>query len=63
MINHTYLANHKILNLKFRSFLVRYMYKIRNRNHLKRTTLFLAVYYMDKYFEKSKSLDDQIEYI
>lgn len=44
-----------------RSYLVRHIFKIYNKFSLLRTTLYLAVHYMDMYFSKVYNFRDQFE--
>jgi hypothetical protein len=44
-----------------RSYLVRHFFKIYLRFQLKRTTLHLAVHYMDLYFSRKPHIKDQLE--
>jgi len=44
-----------------RSYLVRHFFKIYRKYHLKRSTLHLAVHYMDLYFCRKLEIQDQLE--
>lgn len=61
MIDHSYLRKHKILTFKMRSYLVRHIFKIYRKMGLKRSSLYLAVQYMDMYFSRCSNLKDQLE--
>lgn len=61
MIEHGYLRNHHILNLRMRSYLVRHIFRISHKHDLLRTTTYLAVHYMDLYFSRVFNFRDQFE--
>jgi hypothetical protein len=63
MLDGFYIKFHKNFNVKIRKFVVKYIYKIFHKFALKRTTLFLAIYYMDKYLAKEYSDKEQSIYI
>lgn len=60
-VDYCYLRKHKILTFKMRSYLVRHIFKIYRKMSLKRTTLHLAVQYMDMYFSRCSNIKDQME--
>jgi hypothetical protein len=61
MIEHDYMRKHRLLNLKMRSYLVKYVFRISYKFDLLRTTTYLAVHYMDLYFSRVFTFRDQIE--
>jgi hypothetical protein len=61
MIDHGYLRHHRLLSQKMRSYLVRHIFKICIKFSLLRTTLYLAVHYMDLYFSRNYTFRDQFE--
>jgi hypothetical protein len=61
MIEHSYMRNHRVLNLKMRSYLVKYIFRISFKYSLLRTTTYLAVHYMDLYFSRVFAFRDQFE--
>jgi hypothetical protein len=63
MVDHCYLRNHKLLSAKMRLYLVRHIFKICEKFELLRSTLFLAVQYMDLYFSRIYTFKDQIEMV
>jgi hypothetical protein len=60
-IERSYLHLNHILSPKFRSYLVKHIFKICERWELLRTTLHLAVFYLDQYFSRNPFIKDQIE--
>jgi hypothetical protein len=56
-----YLHLSQILTPKFRIYLVRHIFKIYDRYDLKRSTLHLAVFYLDRYLARNPFLRDQME--
>ena len=63
MIDHGYLRNHKSLTFKMRSYLVRHIFKVSLKFKLQRTTIYLAVHYMDLYFSRFYNFRDQFEMV
>ena len=63
MVDHCYLRKHKLLSAKMRNYLVRHIFKICEKFSLLRSTLFLAVHYMDLYFSRTYTFKDQIEMV
>ena len=56
-----YLHHSHILSAKLRTYLVRHIFKLYDRYDLMRTTLHLAVFYMDQYFTRHPYINDQME--
>jgi hypothetical protein len=59
MVDPGYLRNHHSLNAKVRGYLVRHIFKVATKHQLKRTTIYLAVHYMDSYFAINTAINDQ----
>ena len=59
MVDPGYLRNHHSLNAKVRGYLVRHIFKVATKHQLKRTTIYLAVHYMDSYFSINTAINDQ----
>jgi hypothetical protein len=56
-----YLRHHKMLTAKMRCYLVRHIFKLYRKFSLLRTTLHLAVHYMDSFFAQRHVFRDQLE--
>lgn len=56
-----YLRHHKMLTAKMRCYLVRHIFKLYRKFGLLRTTLHLAVHYMDSFFAQRHLFRDQLE--
>lgn len=57
----SYLNQSQMPSTKLRVYLIRHMFKVCNRFDLMRTTLHLAVLYLDLYFDKHILISDQLE--
>jgi hypothetical protein len=60
-VDGNYLRHNKFLSGKMRVYLVRHIFKMYNKFTLMRTTLHLAVLYLDLYFSRQPLLKDQLE--
>ena len=56
----SYLNQSQMPSTKLRVYLIRHMFKVCNRFDLMRTTLHLAVFYLDLYFDKHILINDQL---
>ena len=50
-IDPNYMKHHRVMARNLRVFLIKYLYKISIRYKLKRTTMYLATFYFDKFLE------------
>lgn len=55
-----YLSRSHVLTAKMRVYLIRHIYKLYDRYELMRTTLHLAVLYLDMYFSRQPYLQDTL---
>jgi hypothetical protein len=58
-ITPNYLKNHYNVTEQMRAGFVKFYFKVAQKFHLKRTTVFSAVYYMDAFLEKNPELEKE----